>query len=60
MSKTHKRVGLSSMLLTIGILSGVYTFNSFLNDYSKASTQIKEDKAPVLQIEHVDVPHDDK
>lgn len=46
MKKTHKGVTISSMLLTIGILSGVYSLNSFLNDYSKVVTEVKEEASP--------------
>ena len=43
------------MLLTIGILSGVYSLNSFLSDYSKVVTQVKEEVSPTSTIENVNV-----
>ena len=55
MRKTHKGVALSSMLLTVGILSGVYTMNTFLSDYSKVVNQIKEEASPTSTNENIKV-----
>lgn len=55
MRKTHKGVALSSMLLTVGILSGVYSLNTFLSDYSKVVAQIKEEASPTSSHENINV-----
>ena len=46
MRKTHKGVSISSMLLTVGILSGVYSVNTFLQDYSKNVKNVKIEASP--------------
>ena len=46
MKKTHKGSSLQSMLLTVGILSGVYSVGTFLQDYSKNVEKVKIEVSP--------------